>query len=244
MMRGEFEALSAIEKVSPGFVPHPHAWGKFKDATPTTYFFLMDFHHFSHDLPDPAKFTAKIADLHRRSVSPNGKFGFVVPTCKGKMVQNTTWSDSWAEVFTRLMVDLHEVEIAVNGPWPEYEKAFKQLCDVVIPQLLGALQEDGQKLKPCLIHGDMWEENVATDLETGDPMVYDCSAMYAHNEFELGHWRRDGSRLGKNYIRQYLRRMPPSEPVEQWEDRTRLYAMEFNISHIAHWACTPAFRQR
>jgi protein-ribulosamine 3-kinase len=66
-------------------------------------------------------------------------------------------------------------------------RAFQQLCDAVIPQFMGGLQQDGRVLKPCLIHGDMWEENVATDLEAGELVLYDCSSLNAHYEFELGH---------------------------------------------------------
>ncbi len=32
---------------------------------------------------------------------------------------------------------------------------------------LEPLQSNGRVLKPCLVHGDLWEENTATDLETG-----------------------------------------------------------------------------
>ena len=93
--------------------------GRFKSANTPTYFFLMDLHHFSRDLPDPVKFTTKLAEVHRKSVSPSGKFGFHVSTCKWKMVQDTRWNDSWAELFTRLMKDLHKAKVAINGSWME-----------------------------------------------------------------------------------------------------------------------------
>lgn len=44
MCEGEYEALKAIDAVSPGFVPKPYAWGKLtKDAD--AYFLLVEFRH-------------------------------------------------------------------------------------------------------------------------------------------------------------------------------------------------------
>jgi protein-ribulosamine 3-kinase len=66
-------------------------------------------------------------------------------------------------------------------------------------------------------------------------MIFDASAHYAHNEMELGIWRREVVRFGKAYFRQYLRNFPPSEPVEQWDDRNRLYCMKYHLSHSMAW---------
>lgn len=53
----------------------------------------------------------------------------------------------------------------------------------------------------------------ATDVETGEPFVFDDSAMYAHNEYELGNWRIPRHRLSsKAYIRNYKKHFPASEP--------------------------------
>ena len=43
MCEGEFESLKAIHAVSPGFVPKPYAWGKYKQEEPETYFLLAQF---------------------------------------------------------------------------------------------------------------------------------------------------------------------------------------------------------
>ncbi|SLM39552.1 hypothetical protein LPUS_10125 [Lasallia pustulata] len=57
------------------------------------------------------------------------------------------------------------------------------------------------------------EQNTAADLETGELIVFGASAMYAHNEYELGMWRREIDRTWRPYFSQYLRNFPPSEPV-------------------------------
>lgn len=68
------------------------------------------------------------------------------------------------------------------------------------------------------------------------PVIFDACAMYAHNELELGMWRNGHHRFGKPYFRQYLNHMPPSEPVEQFDDRNRLYAMKYTLSRCHGWS--------
>ena len=108
----------------------------------------------------------------------------------------------------------------------------------MIPKVLGPLQSDGRSIKPSLIHGDLWEENTGLKLETGMPVVFDACVMYAHNEMELGMWRHGHYRFGKPYLRQYLSLMPPSEPVDQFDDRNRLYSMKYTLSHCQGWRDT------
>ena len=43
MCEGEFESLTAIHSVSPGFVPEPYAWGKYTREGPDIYFLLTEF---------------------------------------------------------------------------------------------------------------------------------------------------------------------------------------------------------
>ena len=49
MCEGEFEALKAIEAVSPGFVPTPYAWGQ-ADKDQDTYFLLVEFRHIGQQV--------------------------------------------------------------------------------------------------------------------------------------------------------------------------------------------------
>ncbi|KAA6413353.1 MAG: hypothetical protein FRX48_03099 [Lasallia pustulata] len=106
-------------------------------------------------MPEPVRFCARVAELHRTSVSPTGKFGFHVKNCHGKIPQATDWDSSWASNFTKLITGFFEMEIIVNGPWPEYTSAFQEVAAQVIPQLLEPLQSDGRTLKPYLVHDSL-----------------------------------------------------------------------------------------
>ena len=78
MMFGEYTSVTEIHSLIPGLVPAPHCWGKYTSGSPDTYFFLSDFVDMDTSAPDPARFTARLAELHRKSKSPNGMFGFEV----------------------------------------------------------------------------------------------------------------------------------------------------------------------
>ncbi|KAL2047680.1 hypothetical protein N7G274_000722 [Stereocaulon virgatum] len=107
--------------------------------------------------PEPAQFTARVAELHRKSKSPNGMFGFEVTTCDGKLPHTVAWEESWAMFFGKLLRGVLKLDTEVKRSWPELEAATEEVIAGVIPRLLGILQADGRKSKPSLIHGDCWE---------------------------------------------------------------------------------------
>lgn len=85
-MRGEYEGLKAMNAVSPELAPKPHAIGQYKnDDGIDTYFLIAEFRLVGEQPPDPVRFTAKLAELHRKSQSPTGKFGFHTTSCHGKV---------------------------------------------------------------------------------------------------------------------------------------------------------------
>lgn len=137
-----------------------------------------------------------------------------------------------------------ERDLMANGRWPEYEDSFARLVKYAIPQILDPLTAEGRSIKPCLVHGDLWEGNTTTDLKTGEPMVFDAAAFYAHNEYELGIWRREMVKFGKPYFEQYLRNFPPSEPVEQFDDRNALYVLKFDLDYCLHRPGLPLVREQ
>lgn len=235
MMEGEFNAMAELHKTLPSFVPKPHAWGVFDLPEPQTYFFLCDFLKMDSGLPDPVQFCAQLANLHRVSVSPTGKFGFHVRTCHGRFPQLVDWDGSWTSFFGKLLADVLQLDLKVNGPWKDLELVSQRTLTHVIPRLLGALESEGRSVKPCLIHGDLWDGNIGTDLTTGDIYIFDSGAYYAHNEMELGMWRceRHGIK-SKVYKQQYLKNFAASEPADEWDDRNRIYCVKMNMIHSAH----------
>jgi len=191
---------------------------------------------------DPIKLTRGLADLHLRSQSPNGKFGFHVKTCHGTIVQHVDeWTDSWATLFGRLLS--HFIDLAKPVlQWPEFDILCQLTLDKVVPRLLLPLQEDGRVLKPSLIHGDCWDGNTASDAVTGEAFVFDVCSFYGHNEYDTGNWRAPRHRVSdKAYMEHYKQCFPVSEPAEDWDARNRLYSLTYNIGNALY---IPASEQR
>lgn len=186
MVRGEFEGVTKLYEVIPEGVPRPIAWGTYK-SQPDTHFYLCDFLDMIEDLPDVYAFSLLLAKLHKESIprSPNGKFGFHEVTYEGSMYQDTTWCDTWEESMVLRMKASLGQERAVHGSRKEHEDLLPPLYDKVIPRLLRPLQTKGRSIKPALIHGDIWYGNMATNADTGKPLIFDPAVFWGHNECEL-----------------------------------------------------------
>ncbi|KAK4124279.1 hypothetical protein N657DRAFT_680294 [Parathielavia appendiculata] len=52
---------------------------------------------------------------------------------------------------------------------------------------------EGRSIQPILIHGNLWIGNAPTRKDTGEPMMFDASAFWGHNENELSIMRPLGN---------------------------------------------------
>ncbi|KAM3447055.1 hypothetical protein MY3296_009099 [Beauveria thailandica] len=229
MFKGEFEAMSAIHQTMPDFSPKPIAWGRCTD-TADLFFFLSAFVRMDQgDVPDAGKLCAKLAKMHRESVSPTGQFGFHVTTCNGNIPQNNTWNESWEVFFSNGLRHMLALDVKVNGEQPELVEAMQPIFDCVIPRLLGPLEQGPNRIRPALVHGDLWFGNCSTNLDTDEPVIFDAAAFYAHNEYELGNWRPARNLLNTVHLDVYKTLNPPCHPAAEFEDRIMLYEIRFNL---------------
>ena len=236
ILEGEFESAKEIYKLMPGLIPKPIGYGRYKMKDPVTYFYISEF--FEMDVtatPDPVQLASKLAELHKKSQSPIGKFGFHVTTCDGKIPNTVEWEESWAVFFGKLLRGICNIDQESNGPWPEMNRATEQIINKVIPRLLGDLKHDGKPIEPCILHGDLWEPNLGVNLATGELVMYDVSSFYAHNEMDLGLWRADfcSHLRSKIYTEQYLSKYPAAEPAVEFDDRNRLYSLKASLNYSA-----------
>lgn len=236
MLRGEFSSISLIHNNLPHLVPTPLGWGKFEkslDSTMETYYLIEDFLDMDVSIPDPSKVTAAIADLHRSIPSPNGMWGFHVATCDGKVIHTVTWTKTWREFYTNLLLGTIKNGNEKNGVWPDFERATKHLVDKVIPRLLDDLTFDGEPIKPTFLHGDLWAGNIATLRENGEIVLFDSGGFYGHNEFDISTWRCIFNRAIEHHVfsRHYMQHYEPAEPVEEWDDRNRLYSLKYILNY-------------
>lgn len=183
-LHGEFESTSEIHSVVGDFTPKPIAWGSFK-AIPNAHYYICKFYELVGELPKQAEFCEKVAALHSKSQSPNGKFGFHMVTYNGDLPQENGYTDTWEECFTNGFKHMLNKNIERGGPWEEVESLKSDMLDKVIPRLLRPMESNGRSIKPSLVHGDLWCGNTDIDSQTDQPLIYDPASFYAHNECEI-----------------------------------------------------------
>jgi len=233
MLEGEFHSMTALYKTAPNFVPKPHAWGQLDVSNPDTFYFLCDFIEMTSQIPEATQLCTKLVQLHQASESPTGQFGFHINTCQGSLPQQTSWNPSWQQYYIQMFNGSMQLNRDINGPWKNLEQCAERLVKHVVPLILGPLEENGRKVKPTLVHGDLWDGNMGTDFRTGEIYVFDASVYYAHNEMEIAMWRMNKVLGSKIYINTYLARMGISEPADQFEDRLRLYGVYLTLHSSA-----------
>lgn len=237
MLNGEYESSKLIHSLAPDFIPKPIGFGRYKNSSPATYFYMQEFVDMDIiSAPDPAEWAERLAHMHKISKLPTGKFGFHTTTCDGRTAHTVEWEEEWSVFFRKLLLGVCKLEREANGPWPMFQRVTQQVADKVIPRLLGYLRtSEGGKVKPSLIHGDLHEGNMGIRKATGQVLLFDAGSYFAHNEMELGHWRSEFSSVFRNkvYREHYLEKYRAAEPAEEFDDRNRLYSLKGAINYAA-----------
>lgn len=248
MFQGEFASLNAIADVVPGFCPRALGWGSLDHGK--GYFLVTEFldltgrSRSSSTTKSKTSFAQRLGKLHTTpapSESAGKRYGFPVPTYCGNTRQPNNFHDSWAEFYAngRLLMILKESE-GKNGSDTELRDLVTRTAEVVVPRLLAddhlGYDRDGhgEGIYPVVVHGDLWSGNASQgrivkssadeEEEKEGGVVYDPSACYAHNEYELGIMHMFGG-FGKAFFDEYHSIVPRTEPVEEYEDRVKLYEL-------------------
>ncbi|KAL4897560.1 Fructosamine kinase-domain-containing protein [Aspergillus ambiguus] len=232
MVQGEFESMAAIYAVLPDFAPKPISYGSYESST-DTHFFLCEYRDMKlGQMPQPDIFGARLAALHKSSKSPNGKFGFHIPTYSGNLPQKNEWEDKWEVFFASNLRWAIDCEIQAKGPDSQFDALVPAIFEKVIPRLLRPLETEGRSVKPSLVHGDLWYANSGVDVKTNKPLIFDACCFYAHNEYEFGQWMPVCNRFGPEYLAAYQSYNDISEPKEDYDGRLDLYKLRFN-THVS-----------
>lgn len=108
---------------------------------------------------------------------------------------------------------------------------------MVIPKLLADNHmNDGEGVTPVLVHGDLWSGNATSgklpDMKETEELIYDPSACYAHNEYELGIMNMFGG-FGERFFSAYHKLCPKTAPIAEYDDRIALYESYHHLNHYA-----------
>ena len=245
MMHGEYESMRAIVDYSPEFVPHPIAWGTFS-SDPNMHFMVSEFREMDREVPDMEPTCSAIAEMHLKSHSAGVKqFGFPITTYNGSLAQDNQWCDSWETFYVQQLKGMLVLEEEAQGPQTEEtQELLQQIFDKVIPRLLRPMETNGHKITPSLIHGDFWHGNVSTDVDTGEPVTYDASAFWGHNEYDIRTMtKRARYKFGPAWQREYLKHYPAAYPEEDFEARSELYILRSKVHDAALFSNNAKFRE-
>ena len=241
MFEGEFASLNAIHQAVPSLCPAALAHGMLEDS-PDSHFLVTNFLALKSKSSAASTKTgsgmtlaAKLAKLHTIPAPvPDGYdrpvFGFPVTTCCGSTPQPNDYKESWAEFYAenRLRAILEKSEES-NGKDEGLRSLVEKVVGTVVPRLLGDDHlNNGRGVTPVVVHGDLWSGNKGWGKFAGgedwEDVVFDPSACYAHNEYELGIMQMFGG-FNSAFFREYHQLCPRSEPVAEYEDRVSLYEL-------------------
>jgi protein-ribulosamine 3-kinase len=250
MFEGEHASLNAIHTAMPELCPQSYAWGALEGGG---YFLATEFLDASG--PDSKRrwsdmsLAQKMAKLHTTTAPvPEGHntpmFGFPVTTCCGDTPQDNSFKASWADFFAenRLLMILRRIE-KNNGKDADLRKVVERTATEMVPRLLGEKHlGSATGIQPVVIHGDLWSGN------HNNGVIFDPSAVYGHNEYEIGIQKMFGG-FGTSFYNEYHKLVPKTEPIEEYEvgevltlayatfdtsqDRIALYESYHHLNHYA-----------
>ncbi|KAJ8132029.1 hypothetical protein O1611_g1596 [Lasiodiplodia mahajangana] len=238
LVLGEYHSMKALWDIMPELVVRPYGYGAYEKME-DIHFFLCSFHELSEGTPSIDDFPALVAELHQRQTSPDGTFGFPYETFGGRLAQLFPVTNSWEETFKSGVERIFDVEERSQGPDEDMAKLRKGIIEKVIPRLLRPLETGPNKIQPRLVHGDIWDGNCGTDVNTNAPVIFDASCLWAHNEYELGAWQPKRHAMNWPYIEKYTEYFDKSEPKEDFDDRVLL---RFNLHASALYPGNTRFR--
>ena len=168
--------------------------------------------------------------LQQESLSPTDKLGYSTPTYIGTKMQTHGWDASWPTFFSKLLTTAMVCDAEANSTVEELDTKLSKVCNQVIPILLGALEENGRKLKPVLIHGNLTDSRFRKLPNKEDVYFYNPSSYYSHQAMELASWDWfEDKPKWKPYIAEFKESGLASEPIEQFGGRDRLYRLKHKL---------------
>lgn len=200
------------------------------------YFHVANFMDFERiALPPPKQTGVLTARLHQASIGTAGLFGSPMPMYDGIFCHVDSLETQWQVLFAKMLWQAWWRDKITNGRSDEIDVAVAAIVYHVVPRLLDELEKGGNKIEPCLIHGDLWEGNIRTEHSSRDVFIFDSNVYYAHYEMEFALWRTKHYQMhSKDYCTEYSNiDGQPSEPIGEFEDRLKLYGLKALLMYSA-----------
>ncbi|KAI0804356.1 Fructosamine kinase-domain-containing protein [Xylaria sp. FL0064] len=179
----KFHAMSALWNVIPEIVASAYGYGTYEKME-DVHFFLCSFHELTDDIPDIDEFLALVVEMHRRQISPDWKFGFPYEVYGGRLPQFFPVIDCWEKTVTSGLQRTLDSEGNSQGYDENMALLRTAVIEKVIPRLIHPLETGPNKIKPRIVHGDMWNGNCSVDVNTNRPYTKHCPISEPAEDFE------------------------------------------------------------
>ncbi|XP_029456138.1 ketosamine-3-kinase-like [Rhinatrema bivittatum] len=151
------------------------------------------------------------------------QFGFHAVTCCGFIPQVNEWQSDWVTFFTRQRLQPQMDLIEKDYGDREVQELWSHL-QLIVPALFC-----DTKIVPALLHGDLWEGNVAEE-ESG-PVLFDPASFYGHSEYELAIGSMIGE-CGETLYSAYHQKIPRAPGFKR---RLKLYQLFHALNNWNHF---------
>ena len=223
MFEGEAQGLQALE--SSGMrVPHVYGVASTTLTSPESSFIVMEKLALGYGY-DMHAFGSMLGKMHMaepfHEEAKRGNFGFVCDNTIGATYQPNGWSSNWIEFFKEKRL-LHQIRLS-------QDTQLMQLGDKLVPKIDHFFKGIEDKIKPSIIHGDLWSGNVSGVREhdgSTNVVIFDPATYYGHHEAEFGmSWCAGFNATFWSGYREYV---PKDVGFEQ---RQKLYKLYHYLNH-------------
>ncbi|KAN0124814.1 Fructosamine/Ketosamine-3-kinase [Russula decolorans] len=227
----EVESLKAIGHAAPGLVPTLLAFGfadedgREADSSKGSPFFITEYKYMTPLTErSGAILGRRLATEVHNYASPKGFGSDVQPYYGGATRLRHGWYRTWEQYVNALVGDLLST-LEGRGGYSDLCRKGQAIRARVIPALLRPL-----RIRPVLLHGGLWSGTTGTDSTTGEPVIFDASCVYGHNEADLAAPHLFEG-MPESFFEAYHNHMPKTEPVEQYVLRLDLYLLFHHLNH-------------
>lgn len=170
MFEAEMLGLQQMHHTNTILVPQPLCWGT---ANNSSYIVLEWLEMRDSDSKSWQEMGRKLAAMHK--VTSQKGFGWDMNNTIGSTPQINTWTDDWAEFYTKHRLG-YQFQLATRrgGSFPLQAELL-----AAIPEFLA-----DHHLQPSLVHGDLWGGNAGCTVD-GEPVIFDPATYFGDREVDI-----------------------------------------------------------
>ncbi|MCA0153434.1 fructosamine kinase family protein [Winogradskyella vincentii] len=214
MFEAEVSGLQHIASTNTIATPSILNYGTHSDIS----FILMEYvKGKSPSKEDYEKLGYQLAQLHFHT---SDNFGLDDDNFIGSLEQKNNLIDNWVDFYSEQRLGFQIKMAIIKG----------LLINSEIPSIddiKTCLQSYCKKVKPSLIHGDLWNGNFIVS-EDGRPYLIDPSVSYSHSEMDIAMSRLFGG-FDSSFYQAYHNEKPITE---YYEERIEIYQLYYLLVHL------------